>query len=287
MPGETLRLSNVAPHRDHHAAYVVPQPRQASGIAHDHDFHEVMWVVAGSGTHVVAGRPIPLAAGDLVLVRPGDRHRIEAPAPRRLEFVNVAFRSEVWRSFAALAGHSATAGSWDEAETPPLVHVGEPARSHFTAEVDRFLRVDDRSGDLLELLRYLGGVVRLLAPEPPPADLDGGADEPGWLSDACRAIREPANLQRGFRRLVRLSGVSEGHLARSFRRYRGTTPVEFITELRLRRAAALLEVTSAPVGDVALEVGFDNLSYFHRLFRRRFGSTPRAFRLGASRRLIP
>ncbi len=51
-----------------------------------------------------------------------------------------------------------------------------------------------------------------------------------------------------------------------------------LNELRLAKAARLLAMTSGRIGDIAFECGFNDLSYFNRSFRRRFGLTPTAAR---------
>jgi AraC-like DNA-binding protein len=51
-----------------------------------------------------------------------------------------------------------------------------------------------------------------------------------------------------------------------------------LNELRLRKAAELLTMTSRRISDIAFECGFNDLSYFNRSFRRRFGLTPTAAR---------
>ena len=51
-----------------------------------------------------------------------------------------------------------------------------------------------------------------------------------------------------------------------------------LNELRLRRAAELLTLTERRISDIAFECGFNDLSYFNRSFRRRFGLTPTAAR---------
>jgi AraC-like DNA-binding protein len=51
-----------------------------------------------------------------------------------------------------------------------------------------------------------------------------------------------------------------------------------LNELRLAKAARLLAMTARRVGDIAFECGFNDLSYFNRSFRRRFGLTPTAAR---------
>lgn len=51
-----------------------------------------------------------------------------------------------------------------------------------------------------------------------------------------------------------------------------------LTELRLRKAADLLTHREGRISDIAFACGFNDLSYFNRCFRRRFGLTPTAAR---------
>jgi AraC-like DNA-binding protein len=51
-----------------------------------------------------------------------------------------------------------------------------------------------------------------------------------------------------------------------------------LNELRLGKAARLLSMTTTRISDIAFECGFNDLSYFNRSFRRRFGFTPTAAR---------
>jgi AraC-like DNA-binding protein len=75
-------------------------------------------------------------------------------------------------------------------------------------------------------------------------------------------------------------GVSPRYLQRLFEAS-GTSFTAHVNELRLQRAFALL--TRAParrrrISDIALEAGFSDISHFNRLFRSRFGDTPRSVR---------
>ena len=51
-----------------------------------------------------------------------------------------------------------------------------------------------------------------------------------------------------------------------------------LNELRMRKAADLLARKEGRISDIAFECGFNDLSYFNRCFRRRFGLTPTAAR---------
>ena len=56
------------------------------------------------------------------------------------------------------------------------------------------------------------------------------------------------------------------------------TCVEYINQYRMEIAAGRLAAGRESVTDIALDTGFNNLSYFNRVFRRSFGMTPRAYR---------
>jgi len=75
-------------------------------------------------------------------------------------------------------------------------------------------------------------------------------------------------------RLARYCGVSPAYLCRLFRYYLNTTPVGYLTKLRLNLAKQLLETTDLSLSDIAFLVGFRHLTYFIRQFRRYFGQSP-------------
>ena len=72
--------------------------------------------------------------------------------------------------------------------------------------------------------------------------------------------------------------ISKYHLQRSFQRYFGQSPGEYLTRLRLTRAKELLRATDLPVSEVAYRVGMENTSYFISVFRSREGATPSKYR---------
>ena len=69
-------------------------------------------------------------------------------------------------------------------------------------------------------------------------------------------------------------------LSREIKRRTGKTYTELVQAKRLSQAAFLLATTSMSVADVAMSVGYDNISYFHRIFQKKFGVTPRTYRVG-------
>lgn len=68
-------------------------------------------------------------------------------------------------------------------------------------------------------------------------------------------------------------------MSREIKKQTGMTYTELIQQRRLSQAAYLLLHTRMSVMDTALSVGYENISYFHRIFRQKYGMTPRKYRM--------
>lgn len=91
-----------------------------------------------------------------------------------------------------------------------------------------------------------------------------------WLEENAA---EPVGLEDDAREVH----LSPFHFLRIFRSVTGVTPHQYLVRLRLRRAAKLLTERGMPVTEVALEVGFGDLSNFVRTFGRAAGVSPARF----------
>lgn len=120
------------------------------------------------------------------------------------------------------------------------------------------------------------------------AGIPAGSPE-GSAADRRRAVAaalwidenstEPITLEAG----ARAADLSMFHFLRMFSRVIGVTPHQYLMRCRLRHAARLLAEDTASITDIALRVGFGDLSNFVRTFRRAAGASPSAFRRMASR----
>jgi AraC family transcriptional regulator len=85
----------------------------------------------------------------------------------------------------------------------------------------------------------------------------------------------------GLSGAARQAGLSPFHFLRSFASVLGVTPHQYLVRSRLRHAARLLAADTRSITEIALEVGFADLSNFVRTFHRAAGVSPRAFRRAA------
>jgi transcriptional regulator GlxA family with amidase domain len=113
---------------------------------------------------------------------------------------------------------------------------------------------------------------------------DSGAATPlhhGRMSEVLRYMAAHSAAPHTVGGLARMAKLSPYHFLRSFKATTGVTPHQWLLRARLRDAAGKLAMTMAPVTDIALDVGFEDLSNFTRTFHAEFGASPRQYRLAA------
>jgi len=87
-----------------------------------------------------------------------------------------------------------------------------------------------------------------------------------------------ADRALSMKQIAALSGVSETYFRQLFERLNGCTPMQYVTELRLRHAARLLEETELSMDTIRGESGFGDAGHFVRCFRKHFGVSPEEYR---------
>jgi transcriptional regulator GlxA family with amidase domain len=118
-------------------------------------------------------------------------------------------------------------------------------------------------------------------PEPPGID---ALQDPALLRRLLRAKdRMDAASHEAWpvKRLAEVSGVSQAHFARSFKRAFGLPPHRYLLTRRIERAATLLRDTDLSITDIAFATGWESLGTFGRTFRDVTGRSPSAVRLEA------
>lgn len=77
--------------------------------------------------------------------------------------------------------------------------------------------------------------------------------------------------------LAKLCYFSDYHFMRFFKKHMNMTCMEYINNLRLEKSVEQFEQGNSSILDVSLSVGFHNLSYFHRAFKKKYKMTPLSF----------
>ena len=109
------------------------------------------------------------------------------------------------------------------------------------------------------------------------------------LRDGERVKRMLQYIQQHCAEALTLAGIaqsaslSENECLRCFRSMTGSTPIQYLKQLRVQKAAELLASTDWKIADIGAACGFQEMSYFAKTFRELKGCTPSAFRKNALR----
>ncbi len=79
--------------------------------------------------------------------------------------------------------------------------------------------------------------------------------------------------------LSRINHISEEHLSRLFKKELGVTLTTYIGDLRTKKAAELLKTSRLSIAEIAMYAGYPDSNYFVKVFKKRYGMTPSAYRL--------
>lgn len=104
-------------------------------------------------------------------------------------------------------------------------------------------------------------------------------DGPGpVVSEAIDYMRENLDRSISLEDIAEVINRSPSHFARQFRAEMGVPPYQYLVSLRLDKAQDLLERTRLSIAEIAFECGFSHQEHLTRLFRRRYETTPAAYR---------
>lgn len=133
--------------------------------------------------------------------------------------------------------------------------------------------LDEIEETLLEVVREVCGRSR-----------SGREDKSRLLADTVKEIidKHYADPDLNVQKIADMLQVSTLHLGQAFKSEEGESVVDRINATRLARAKDYLEQQSLTVAEIMQKVGFGNESYFYRLFKKRYGATPKEYRLKAA-----
>jgi AraC family transcriptional regulator of arabinose operon len=99
------------------------------------------------------------------------------------------------------------------------------------------------------------------------------------IEAAMRFLMESLSRPVTLPDVARAANLSVSRLSHRFKAEVGKTPMQFLEAERMARARQLLQLTTRPIGAIALEVGYESPIHFSLRFRKLFSLSPRAFRL--------
>lgn len=260
---------------------VRPHTRFAEFPRHAHNYIEIMYMCSGQTVHTIDGeRPLTLRAGELLFLNQHVSHAVRRAGENDIG-VNFIVLPQFFDYALELIGTGNVVGKFlvgglrqsggdmgclhfRVADVPIVQNLVENLAWSIVYPQPNARKINQITMGLL-LLQLLNYTQELETP--------GG-------SQVLTVLRE---IEENYRTvdltwLAKELHVSLPYLSSAVHEATGRTFKELLLEKRLTKAASLLLETRLPVQDVISAVGYENTSYFYRVFRERFGCSPKDYR---------
>ena len=251
---------------------VEPRIPQDRFPVHDHEFGEIVIVISGNGWHVWNDEPQFITSGEVFYIRPQDRHGFEQV--QDLYLTNVLYRPSA-RGLGADRTHHLLEnpdGRHRWQLTDDSLQQLEPLIAQLTREVQS----DDPCSDVMAESLFIQLVVALWRHRI-PIDCDS-LPARGRFGHVLAYLRHHCTEDLDLEEVAQRSGYSLRTFTRTFRAATGTTPHNYLVQLRICHAKRAIRATSDGITDIAFASGFHDSNYFSSCFSKMTGLSPSEYR---------
>ena len=273
---------------------------------HWHEQMEIIYIKKGSGIVAVNLKPMKVNAGYIIPILPGELHSIgtEPIEPGRIEpsgnyagntakTGNTAYEHMEYENiiFSLSILDSLDENDWCRTNviqaleknslhfTRPIIP-GTPFHTAVSGALDEADLISGMRSEGYPLLlksclfRFLFSLYSHRSEEAAPLT----SPHERTLKKIILYVREHFSENIDIASAAAAVEYSPSHFMRFFKQETGHSFIEYLNDYRISYAGYLLKESNDAIGEIASRCGFDNFSYFIRLFRRKYGVTPKEYR---------
>lgn len=251
---------------------------------HWHNEYEIIYVKKGQGTVSLDLEYYDVKAGDIVLIVPGQLHSIEQKANESMEYENIIFGADVIAS----KHNDYCYNNFFSSLTKRTLHyptIFNPSTCAYYKDIARCIDNADEicktfpHGYQLAIKSYLFQMFFVIFTNLPK---DNAPTKKRKSLDKMKLIVKYVENNYAdnitIEDMANLCDFSQSHFMKFFKNNMEVSFIEYLNNYRLTMASRLLISSSSSIIAISMESGFDNLSYFNRLFKKKYDMTPSEFR---------
>ena len=248
---------------------------------HSHaDFIEAFLVASGKALHICNQHVSLLDPGTFVLIRANDTHCYDFYQNSDFEFYNISLSLTDYESLLSFFNYHPALMKHLNSSEVSSVRLSSHEVNQFISEykhIESFIQA--KQYDIAKIsFKILLSNIFIEHFINDCFQNQAGHQLPQWLADLISQMHSQDALRMGLDYMVQLSGYSQAYLTRCFKKYIDLTPTQFINNLRLNLASSMLLQTKNEILQICQDCGFNNLSYFYRVFKKAYGMSPNQYR---------
>ena len=253
--------------------------------SHRHNFIEVLYVCEGSLTNIIGGKQVVIEAGELLFLNQFTRHEI-LPAGKNDIAINFMILPEFFDVAYTMAGSNNVLADFlvnvlrQNEEKGEYLHfrVAEVLQIQNLLENMIYSLVTGR-GDQNRINQTTMGLIFLyLLDSVQYAEMRVSNQYENMISMTTLDYIEQNYKTATLTELCVRLHLPMHVLSKMIKKNTGFNFKELLQRKRMNKAIELMCETELPISDIIAAVGYENGSYFHRVFREKYHVTPRAFR---------
>jgi AraC-like DNA-binding protein/mannose-6-phosphate isomerase-like protein (cupin superfamily) len=249
---------------------------------HWHDYMEIIYIKKGHGYVTVDLKQYKVSGSTIVLILPGQLHSIEQYDDLSMEYENIFFNVNMF---------------FTRTEDTTVTDFLRPLLNGKVSVPTVFTSISDHYDAISACIDACDEICKT-KPEGYDLYIKGKLFEFFYvLSNRCREVKTThttksldkmkiimKHVENHYMEkitiadIAEVAGFSESHFMRYFKETMGVSFVDYLRRYRLTMATRLLLASDASILSISEEVGFDNLSYFNRAFKKEYGMTPSRYR---------
>lgn len=266
---------------------------------HRHGFIELVFVLDGSATHHINIRNVgsyecKISKGDVFIINPEEEHTYSFDEGERLDILNINFQSSFLDGTFIQGKNEVRVMDFVylQPSLPLNVRFGnilkltEDEMHSIITQVDNMvLELKSKNIGYIHVIGlYMALIFTLLSRKYIQAMERGlviNSDKVQSMSNIFRVmgfVEHHFNEEIGKDELAKIGMCSVRNLTRKFKECTGETVLEYMHRIRIDKARRLLIETDFKITEIASMVGFNDISFFNKTFKKRLNLTPREYR---------
>lgn len=223
--------------------------------------------------------------GEIAIIKPGELHSFRQSKSSQCKFLSMLFNPGLlYNNLSDSTALRCIAPYFENKITGPSIITPEtPGYKEILNNVDRSFEIYDQKPPYyeLKLKAKLFDLFYMILSQCCTSNTNQKSPKASTsrnIKTVIDYIHDNYNVCISISKLADLLNLSEHYFMRYFKAHIGITCIEFINDYRLNIAAKLLSETHKPINEIGTEVGISNISYFNRLFKKKFNVTPKEYR---------
>lgn len=239
---------------------------------HTHRYWELLIITDGTVTHRLNGRPFIMQKGDACLVRPQDRHKLNAYKSNSVQTITFIIKPECMQALLIFFDLDELSLQGDLSFTLSPIKLNSLMRGTLVIQSMAFSDLKDKETRCRLLFTELFSalvnqkIVKL-------------KKMPDCVIQVLETLSNPLLREVSIKEnLVKSTNYSYSNLLRIFKKYTGYTITQYIQTTKINYATELLKNSEMRIIEIAETIGYDSIANFNKIFKRHVGLTPTEFR---------